>query len=78
MSFPMAAVKVRGKLQEGWWPCCGDGESLERIIALVKRDSLAGLADQIDLLKDKHAMANGIGHALDHKAGLNHYLEVHQ
>ena len=27
------------------------------IIALVKRDILAGLADQIDLLKDRHEMA---------------------
>ena len=30
---------------------------MEMIIALVKRDNLAGLADQIDLLKDWHAMA---------------------
>ena len=30
---------------------------MEMIIALVKRDKLAGLADQIDLLKDRHAMA---------------------
>ena len=27
------------------------------MISLVKRDKLAGLADQIDLLKDRHAMA---------------------
>ena len=30
---------------------------MEMIIALVKRDNLAGLADQIDLMKDRHAMA---------------------
>ena len=30
---------------------------MEVIIALVKRDNLAGLVDQIDLLKDRHAMA---------------------
>ena len=30
---------------------------MEMIIARVKRDNLAGLADQTDLLKDRHAMA---------------------
>ena len=29
----------------------------DMIIALVKRDNLAGLADQIDLLKDRHTLA---------------------
>lgn len=29
----------------------------DMIIALVKRDNLAGLADQIDLLKDRHSLA---------------------
>ena len=35
----------------------GDAVLMEMIIALVKRDNLAGLADQIDLVKDRHAMA---------------------
>ena len=35
----------------------GHGVVMEMIIAPVKRDNLAGLADQIDLLKDRHAMA---------------------
>ena len=26
MHCPVAAVKVRGRLQEGWWPCCSDGD----------------------------------------------------
>ena len=26
MHRPVAAVKVRGRLQEGWWPCCSDGD----------------------------------------------------
>ena len=29
------------------------------IIALIKRDNMAGLADHIDLLKDRHALAMG-------------------
>ena len=29
---------------------------MEMIIGLVKRDNLAGLADRINLLKDRHAM----------------------
>ena len=36
---------------------CGHVVVMAMIIALVKRDNLASLADQIDLLKDKHAMA---------------------
>ena len=31
----------------------------EMIIALIKRDNMAGLADHIDLLKDRHALAMG-------------------
>ena len=26
MHRPVAAVKVRGQLQEGWWPCSSDGD----------------------------------------------------
>ena len=26
MHSPVAAVKVRGRLQEGWWPCYSDGD----------------------------------------------------
>ena len=26
MHCPVAAVKVLGLLQEGWWPCCSDGD----------------------------------------------------
>ena len=26
MHSPVAAVKVRGRLQKGWWPCCSDGD----------------------------------------------------
>ena len=26
MHRPVAAVKVQGRLQEGWWPCCSDGD----------------------------------------------------
>ena len=26
ISFPVAAVKVLGQLQEGWWPCCSDAD----------------------------------------------------
>ena len=45
--------------------------------ALVKRINLAGLADQIDLLKDRHAMAMRNA-AQDRRASLNHFLEGHQ
>ena len=55
MHCPVAAVKVWGQLQGD------DGHAvvMEMIIALVKHDNLAGLAgaDQIDLLKGRHAMA---------------------
>ena len=35
----------------------GHAVVIEMLIALVKCDNLAGLADHIDLLKDRHAMA---------------------
>ena len=50
---------------------------MEMIVALVKRDNLAGLADQIELLKDRHVMAMRVV-ARDRQASLYHCLEGHQ
>ena len=52
---PVAAVQVRCRIQEDGGP---NGVK-EMFIALIKRDNMAGLADHIDLLKDRHALAMG-------------------
>ena len=42
----MAAVKVLGQLQEGWWPCCSDADDH----CLVKRDNLARHVRETDVV----------------------------
>ena len=37
ISFPVAAVKVLGQLQVGWWPCCSDADEY----CPSQRDNLA-------------------------------------